>query len=265
MIYDLHVHSTHTDGKHSREEIIEFSKAKKLEYLSFTEHNYYFETVSDDIEIINGIEFDVKCGESFHLLCYFPNLTPDIERLLKRYRDNTSDSTLRLVEKIKKNFNFDSSFSYDSIPGKNGYKTKRDVITWLVNNHYCKTVDEASLIFTGKKAISYVPKFSLTFEEVVDAIHISNGLVVLAHPESLKMNNSDLNCFLRQLVINGLDGIEVLNVSKNKEKKELYYLELARKYNLLTSSGSDFHDIYNHQLGVNNDYSSEIIKRFYKK
>jgi predicted metal-dependent phosphoesterase TrpH len=264
MKYDLHIHSNITDGKHSRNEIIEIAKSKKLEYIAFTEHNTYVETKSDDIYIVSGIEFDVKFERSFHLLCYFPKMTIEIEKLLNKYRENTSESTKKLVENIRNHFNIDG-FNYDVIPSKNGYKTKRDVITWLLNNSYATTADEASEIFTGKKAVSYVPKYSLTFEEVANCIHESNGFVILAHPESLKLDNLELDNFIKQLVKKELDGIEVLNLSKNNRNMEQYYLYLANKYNLITSSGSDFHNILKHKIGLENEYSDELLNLLYKK
>ena len=36
---------------------------------------------------------------------------------------------------------------------------------------------------------------------------------------------------------------------------------LAKKYALMTSSGSDFHDINKHELGVENDYSNDLLKK----
>lgn len=260
MRYDLHIHSSVTDGKHSRTEILTMAKQQNLKCISFTEHNNYIETLDTDIKIINGIEFDVKLNYSFHLLCYFPKISNEIEELLKKYRYNTSDSTKELVKKIKACFSMDNTFDYQNIPGKNGYKTKRDVITWLLENNYAKTVDEASMKYTGKNAISYIPKYSLLFEEVVECIHNNNGLVFLAHPESLKMNDYELEQFVKKLAILGLDGIEVLNLSKNKNKKTEYYLNLANKYGLLTSSGSDFHDDSKHELGVENEYSYELLR-----
>lgn len=151
MKYDLHIHSSATDGKHTRDEIIEIAKEKKLEYISFTEHNNFVETEDDEIKIVNGIEFDVKFNQFFYLLCYFPKITIEIENLLKKYRENTSESTKKLVESIKKHFIIHDSFTYDNLPSKNGYKTKRDVITWLLNNNYVTTADEVSEKFTGKK------------------------------------------------------------------------------------------------------------------
>lgn len=199
MKYDLHIHSAVTDGKHSRNEILKLAKDRELEYIAFTEHNNYVETESDDIQIVNGIEFDVKFEQSFHLLCYFPKITTEIENLLKKYRENTSESIKKLVESIQKHFEIKDSFNYDNLPSKNGYKTKSDVISWLLNNNYSATPDEASKTFTGKTAISYIPKYSLSFEEVTECIHNSNGFVILAHPETLKMNDLELDTFIRNL------------------------------------------------------------------
>ena len=58
MKYDLHIHSNITDGKHSRDEIINLAKCKGLEYIAFTEHNNYVEAADegiciDDVEIFD--------------------------------------------------------------------------------------------------------------------------------------------------------------------------------------------------------------------
>lgn len=260
MKYDLHIHSNITDGKHSRDEIINLAKCKGLEYIAFTEHNNYVEAADEGITIIKGIEFDVKFEQSFHLLCYFPKFTEDINNLLVKYKSCTSESTKKLVESIKSKFDLSDNFNFENISSKNGYKTKRDVISWLIQNGYADSPDEASKKYTGKKAISYVPKFSLSFEEVVECIHRSNGFTFLAHPESLKLSDNELDTFLCKLKEKGLDGIEVLNSSKNDQKKESYYMLLANRYELMTSSGSDFHDISEHNLGVDNDYSIDLIQ-----
>mgnify|MGYP004694561981 CR=1 FL=1 len=83
MRYGFYVHSSITNEKYSRAEILTMAKQQNLDYISFTEHNNYIETLDTDIKIINGIEFDVKLNYSFHLLCYFPKISSEIEELLK--------------------------------------------------------------------------------------------------------------------------------------------------------------------------------------
>ena len=59
----------------------------------------------------------------------------------------------------------------------------------------------------------------------------------------------------------GLEGIEVFNADKTKKEQLLYYLQIAKKLNLLTTSGSDFHrEEETKILGVNNEYSNNFIK-----
>ena len=76
MKCDLHIHSNVSDGKHSRDEIIQLAIAREIQCLSFTEHNDYQSseiiTNQHNIQIINGIEFDSFHKRSFHTLCYFP-------------------------------------------------------------------------------------------------------------------------------------------------------------------------------------------------
>ena len=47
---------------------------------------------------------------------------------------------------------------------------------------------------------------------------------------------------LKEMINCGLMGIEVYHSSHTKEEIE-YYLEIANKYNLLISGGSDYHGI----------------------
>ena len=89
MKYDLHVHSNISDGKLTRDEIIKMAIKENLEYIAFTEHNdFQLVKPNDNINFINGIEFDVKYDVSFHLLSYFPYFNNDINNLIIKYKKN---------------------------------------------------------------------------------------------------------------------------------------------------------------------------------
>ena len=72
-----------------------------------------------------------------------------------------------------------------------------------------------------------------------------------------------LNEFIKCLSELGLDGLEVFNTTKITRLQTLEYLYLAKKYCLLTTAGSDFHNIKD-CLGVENEYSNQLIKRYIK-
>ena len=220
MRYDLHVHSNVSDGKVSRNEIIKNAIKNKLEYISFTEHND-FEPLSDEelyfknnIQFISGIEFDMICDESFHVLCYFDKFDEKIKNIINLYKQNTNDRSEILISKISKLHNIDVRLKDIKEFLNKEYITKRDVIDWLIFNKYAQTVYEASYKYTGKNSISYVPKFSLDFKDIAYKLNCVGCKLVLAHPSTLKFNYSELDIFIKKSINLGLNGIEVVNTSK---------------------------------------------------
>ena len=75
---------------------------------------------------------------------------------------------------------------------------------------------------------------------VIDLIHSARGVAVMAHPvyyDSLEL--------LEELSVKGkLDGVEVFHYSANDEQQKRL-LEIAEKYDLIVTGGSDFHGLYN--------------------
>lgn len=148
---------------------------------------------------------------------------------------------------------------------KKDYITKREIIDWLIDNNFAKTVHEASYNFTSKTAPSYVEKYSLDFRLVTDTLKSIDGKILIAHPTSLKVDKTSLESYIVSLMDNGLDGIEVVNSSKMSEYDTIYYQNLANKYNLLTSGGSDFHNpTKGNQIGIEDNNSFNLVKSLKK-
>ena len=74
---------------------------------------------------------------------------------------------------------------------------------------------------------------------------------MLAHPKQLRMSgNVKFEQFLRTLVKAGLAGIEAQYFTHNRVERN-FYGKMAKKYRLISTGGSDFHD-YTHgvELGT---------------
>jgi len=71
--------------------------------------------------------------------------------------------------------------------------------------------------------------------EAIELIHQAGGLAVIAHPG---LNRSDE--VIPDLVAAGLDGLECFHTKHSTSTSE-HYLELADKFNLLVTGGSDCH------------------------
>ncbi len=264
MKYDLHIHSNISDGKLNRNQIISLAEEKQLKYIAFTEHNKFQEfdmkEVSTNLKIIQGIEFDAKYKKSFHILCYFKEFDNNIENLIKKFQYNTNNRMELLLRKIKEVHNINLTIKELQDFSNQKYITKREIIDWLLFNGFSDSVEDAANKFTSKPSLSYVEKYTLNFRDIADSVKSSNGKIILAHPTTLNYNEKEFELFLRDLIENGLDGIETTNTSKINNKQSVYLRRIAQKYNLLTSGGSDFHNFNDYKLGVDNNDANSLIK-----
>jgi predicted metal-dependent phosphoesterase TrpH len=94
---------------------------------------------------------------------------------------------------------------------------------------------EAFSRYIGNKSPAYVGKFSLTPQGAIELIKQAKGIPVLAHPRA-----SNCDELIPSFVKAGLRGLEVY-YPEHSESTVNYYLQIAAKYNLLVTGGSDCH------------------------
>jgi len=105
----------------------------------------------------------------------------------------------------------------------------------LVKERLIGNLDEAFEKYLKRGRPAWVPKAKMSALESVELIHQAGGLAVMAHPG---LNRSDE--IIPGLVDAGLDGIECFH-SKHSTSTSERYLEIADKYRLLVTGGSDCH------------------------
>ena len=105
----------------------------------------------------------------------------------------------------------------------------------LVKAGLARNLDEAFERFLKKGRPAWVPKSKMSAREGVDLIHQAGGLAVMAHPG---LNRTD--DIIPALVDAGLDGIECFHTKHSTTMAE-HYLEIADRFHLLVTGGSDCH------------------------
>jgi len=105
----------------------------------------------------------------------------------------------------------------------------------LVKAKLVRNLDDAFERFLKKGRPAWIPKMKMSARQGVDLIHQAGGLAVMAHPG---LNRTD--DIIPALVTAGLDGIECYH-SKHSSTLTARYLEIAEKFNLLVTGGSDCH------------------------
>ena len=264
-IIDMHSHSTYSDGELTPEELINKAKEKNIEYFSITDHytNRGLKSINKndykDINIINGIELSGSVNKGkMHILGYDYDLNNTyLNKELNKLRDNSLNHVLSVKEKIKRDYNI--IFGYDDIKemiNSDHNLNRVDVAKLCVKCGYADNIKDAFNRYLNS-AFEKTRNLNkrLSYEEAIDLIIKGGGIPVLAHPKSLELSELELLKMIKCLISCGLKGIEVYHSTHSKEEMNLY-LEIANKYDLLISGGSDFHGPVvkpNIELGTGNN------------
>jgi predicted metal-dependent phosphoesterase TrpH len=111
----------------------------------------------------------------------------------------------------------------------------------LVEAECVASIKQAFEVYLDVGKAAYFPKERLMPREAIACIHEAGGLAVVAHPVHLKCENpAHLATVINHLKEAGLDGIEVWHCDQD-EKASRLMLELAKRYDLVPTGGSDFH------------------------
>lgn len=249
-LIDLHTHTSYSDGQYTPDELIKLAIDRGIDTLAITDHdtvNGILTVNKDDykgIKIINGIELSAKVDKGqMHILGY--GIDPENELLttaLLDIKDKNIEATLRIIEQVKKDHGL--IFGDDEIAelvNADHNIGRPDVALLCVKHGYVTSVSDAF----KKYLIDAYNKTrkdgkGIPYEECIGLIRASGGIPVLAHPTTLNLSKEELEQLLREMIMEGLKGIEVYHSNQSKKESE-FYLSLAQKYHLLVSGGSDFH------------------------
>ena len=253
-IIDMHTHTNYSDGDLSPQELIRLAIDKRIGTIAITDHdtiegikkvNKNEDIIVDSgIKIINGIELSAKTDKGrMHILGYGIDLNNSaLNKKMIDLKDNSINSVLSIMEQIKRDYEI--KFSYNDIKelvNANHNLGRPDLAKLCIKYGYANTVQDAfdKYLIDAYNKTRQNSK-GLQYQECLELIANSGGIPVLAHPKSLELSEKELLILLKDMISCGLKGIEVYHSSHTKEEMK-YYLEIANKYDLLISGGSDYH------------------------
>lgn len=249
---DMHTHSIYSDGQLEVDELIKLAIKNNVGILSITDHDtllgdkniseYYRK--SNDIMIINGIELSAKVDKGrMHILGYDYDINNyELNNKMDELKVNSIYAIMACINQLRIDYNIVfSENEIKEIINRKGNIGRPLVARLLVKYGYADSVEDAFQKYLNP-AYNKTRKTNkgINYEECIRLIKGANGISVLAHPNQLLLNGTELENILKKLISCGLDGIEVYHSGHSKEEVEKY-LYLANKYNLLISGGSDFH------------------------
>lgn len=240
---DLHVHTSESDGTFTPVQLIKEGLARGLSAIAIVDHDTVgaipeaeAAAQGEDLEVISGIELTAQYeNQEIHILCYFVDYQ---DKALLEKLELVQLNRIERVHKIVNNLDelglkIDAQAVFD-ISGK-GTVGRMHIARALVKEGLVTTTAEAFRKYIGDKSPAYVLGFSLSPSEAINLIKGAGGVAVLAHPYML--HNDEL---ILEFAGYGLQGIEVY-YPEHSQSMVNFYLDLAKKLNLLVTGGSDFH------------------------
>ncbi|MBR3229678.1 MAG: PHP domain-containing protein [Bacilli bacterium] len=273
-LIDMHVHTNYSDGQYSPDEVIKLGIEAGVGVMAITDHDTLDGIKNVDrnkdfiresgIKIVNGIEISAHSDTgTMHILGYDIDLNnKELNNKLKELRTNRMNSTLAVMEQIRRDYGITFSY-YDIIELVNSRHVGRPGLAKLcVKYGFSESISDAfdNYLNPAKEKTRKYSK-NLFYPEVFKLVKDAGGIVIFAHPKTLKLDNYGLDRLIFNMKNHGLDGIEVYNSIHNLDDVK-FYKYLADKYNLLISGGTDFHGpLIKPNIEIGTGYGNIKIKR----
>lgn len=249
MLFDIHCHTTISDGENEPESIA--SIVGENDIWTVTDHNnigYHekYQAPLTGVELSADVFVDGR-KQAIEILVYNFNMTPNIIKLTNEIRDYAADiqhrNLIKLIDIVKSlgctvspNVVLDESgFSHRSLYfDLIKYPNNKEILGDFLNsgeNFYHYGQREGSPIYIEFNNNPY------SFEDVCKVYRDYGARIFLAHPHYYgKIDTKNLLVTVSKHVT----GIECLHPSANEQQsKDL--LNFCKDNNLLASGGSDFH------------------------
>ena len=278
---DLHIHTIESDGEMTPKKIIDMAIEKKIKAIAITDHDTIdgIELATEyskgkDIKVISGIEIDTETQKGeLHILGL--NIDYNNNKLKKRLDELKVKRNLRndkFIYELNK-MGFDITLEDLKQVSNGKIISKPHFAKVFLKKGYIKEKKEMFDKYFNQSPLRNYKKELMTTKEAIELINIANGIAILAHPQSLKLDDNELIEKVRELKSYGLEGIECYHSNQTREQMNSYR-KIAENEGLLITKGSDYHgsivkpDI---ELGTGisnnivNEYEDEILFELLKR
>jgi len=248
LIYDLHAHSTASDGTLSPAELMQHAHAAGVNVMALTDHDTTAgiaearDTATQlGMEFIPGIELSVTWdNRTVHIvgLGIDENSEPiqaGIKKLMD-FRQRRAEEIGRRLEKAGYPDMYEKAKAYS-----NGRLIGRvHFARALVAAGHADTVGAVFKKFLVGGKPGFVPGAWAELSDVVKWIREAGGRAIIAHPARYDMTRTKLRQLIADFKELGGEGFEVCSGSHSKDDVNTM-AQHARDFDLLASAGSDFH------------------------
>lgn len=246
-VYDLHCHTTLSDGGLTPSELVRRAHAKGVDVLAITDHDSMAAiaeaktVIAADalpLQLINGVEITCRWQQhEIHLLGL--NIDANHPALLDLLARQQQKRQQRFAEMLAKLANAGIDVSAECARIK-GMPTRKHIADAMLKQGVIKSFDAAFRRFLGKGQFAYVQADWCPLEDAIEVVNAAGGDAVIAHPHAYQLSNKWLRKLIVEAKAAGLAGVEVA-IGQQAPGDRAALAGFAKDYDLCASAGSDFH------------------------
>ena len=247
MIIDFHLHTTASDGQYTPAEIVYLAHKLGIEKIAITDHDTLngldeaiYAASQYSVKILQGIELGALEHRHLHILGL--DLKEKSEQLISmcnKLEKSRNERKYRIINYLNEK-GIDISLNDVEKEAGGNIIARPHFAQAMIRKGYVNSSKEAFDNYLDTTEFQKIERFKANVSECIRAIHSAGGKAFLAHPYQLNFSEKNLDSLIRDLIKDGLDGIECYYSLHTLEQTNLY-LQFAQKYKLLVSAGSDFH------------------------
>lgn len=243
--FDLHIHTTASDGLHTPDQIVDKAVAAGLRGIAITDHDTvagiapalaYMDSSRIHLNLIPGIELNTEYkGKEVHILGYYIEVNNgELNQHLEEIRAARTTRGAQIVARLNQ-LGLPLSLAEVQAYAAGESLGRPHIARALVHRGYTDSVEEAFNLYLEKGKPAYVPRYKFTPQEAIQWVKKAGGISVLAHPGLIKDEH-----IVDEVLSMGIEGLEVFH-PQHTYMDSRNYLHKTRQSQLLVTGGSDFH------------------------
>ncbi|BEA11127.1 RNase RNM [Escherichia coli] len=250
VIYDLHSHTTASDGCLTPEALVHRAVEMRVGTLAITDHDTTAaiaparEEISRSglaLNLIPGVEIStVWENHEIHIVGLNIDIThPLMCEFLAQQTERRNQRAQLIAERLEK-AQIHGALEGAQRLAQGGAVTRGHFARFLVECGKASSMADVFKKYLARGKTGYVPPQWCTIEQAIDVIHHSGGKAVLAHPGRYNLSAKWLKRLVAHFAEHHGDAMEVAQCQQSpNERTQL--ATLARQHHLWASQGSDFH------------------------
>lgn len=273
-MYDLHVHTTASDGILTPAEVVSMAVDCGLDGLAITDHDTldgiapaqkFIREHQINLDLIPGIELNTDHGDDeVHILGYF--IADPEGRIADHLVHIRRERWIRAEKMVARLNQLGIPVTMDDVQRMAGGKLigRPHIARALIEQGWAATEEEAFDKYIDHGRPAYVRRYKFAPAEAIRLIKSAGGISVLAHPGLIRDRAK-----IGQIIAMGIEGLEICYPEHQPAQVE-QFTALARNHRLLITGGSDFHGtgaVTRNRMGsagANSQMMDSIRRYFYK-